>query len=105
MNPKSEHSNKQIAAAQFPLASSETLSLAAAEERQRKIEEDAMKTQIVGYMKEEVEKVKKSLFGPKQKRQPLRRTFERIGRNEPCPCGSLKKFKRCCQGVIEGGTK
>jgi hypothetical protein len=21
---------------------------------------------------------------------------ERIGRNEPCPCGSGKKFKKCC---------
>ena len=20
----------------------------------------------------------------------------RVGRNEPCPCGSGKKFKRCC---------
>lgn len=23
----------------------------------------------------------------------------RIGRNEPCPCGSGKKFKRCCQNL------
>jgi SWIM/SEC-C metal-binding protein len=22
----------------------------------------------------------------------------RIGRNEPCPCGSGKKFKKCCDG-------
>jgi SWIM/SEC-C metal-binding protein len=21
-----------------------------------------------------------------------------VGRNEPCPCGSGKKFKRCCDG-------
>ncbi len=26
--------------------------------------------------------------------QPVRRT--KIGRNEPCPCGSGKKYKRCC---------
>jgi uncharacterized protein len=26
--------------------------------------------------------------------EPLRRT--KVGRNEPCPCGSGKKFKRCC---------
>ncbi|HLH89411.1 MAG TPA: UPF0149 family protein [Xanthobacteraceae bacterium] len=24
---------------------------------------------------------------------------EKIGRNEPCPCGSGKKFKRCCGGA------
>ena len=28
-------------------------------------------------------------------RQPVRRT-PKIGRNEPCPCGSGKKFKKCC---------
>ena len=21
---------------------------------------------------------------------------ERVGRNDPCPCGSGKKFKKCC---------
>jgi hypothetical protein len=28
----------------------------------------------------------------------IRRTEERVGRNEPCPCGSGKKFKKCCGG-------
>jgi uncharacterized protein len=27
---------------------------------------------------------------------PLRREGRKIGRNEPCPCGSGRKFKRCC---------
>lgn len=26
------------------------------------------------------------------------RTHKKIGRNEPCPCGSGKKFKKCCLG-------
>lgn len=26
---------------------------------------------------------------------PVRRE-RKIGRNEPCPCGSDKKYKRCC---------
>lgn len=26
----------------------------------------------------------------------VRRASGKIGRNEPCPCGSGKKFKRCC---------
>lgn len=26
----------------------------------------------------------------------MRRSVESIGRNEPCPCGSGKKYKRCC---------
>ena len=32
-----------------------------------------------------------------QKKVPLRKTpAERIGRNDPCPCGSGKKYKNCC---------
>ena len=31
----------------------------------------------------------------KQKTQPIRRG-PKIGRNEPCPCGSGKKYKKCC---------
>ncbi len=27
---------------------------------------------------------------------PIRREGPRIGRNDPCPCGSGKKFKKCC---------
>lgn len=29
---------------------------------------------------------------------PIRRRGKLIGRNEPCPCGSGQKFKRCCGG-------
>jgi preprotein translocase subunit SecA len=30
-------------------------------------------------------------------REPAR-AAPKIGRNDPCPCGSGKKFKRCCVG-------
>ena len=29
-------------------------------------------------------------------RQPVRNAGPRIGRNDPCPCGSGKKYKKCC---------
>jgi len=29
---------------------------------------------------------------------PILRTEEQVGRNDPCPCGSGKKFKKCCMG-------
>jgi hypothetical protein len=32
-------------------------------------------------------------------RSELRRTGPNVGRNDPCPCGSGKKYKRCCGGV------
>ena len=28
--------------------------------------------------------------------KPVQRQVEKVGRNEPCPCGSGKKFKKCC---------
>ncbi|MDR2070146.1 MAG: DnaJ domain-containing protein [Treponema sp.] len=28
--------------------------------------------------------------------EPLRRTAPKVGRNDPCPCGSGKKYKKCC---------
>ncbi len=31
-----------------------------------------------------------------EKRKPVRRKGKKIGRNEPCPCGSGKKYKKCC---------
>jgi preprotein translocase subunit SecA len=33
-----------------------------------------------------------------QPQQPYRRPEPKIGRNEPCPCGSGKKYKQCCLG-------
>ena len=27
---------------------------------------------------------------------PIRREGPKIGRNDPCPCGSGKKYKKCC---------
>ena len=30
------------------------------------------------------------------KPQPIRNRQQRVGRNDPCPCGSGKKFKTCC---------
>jgi len=31
----------------------------------------------------------------KEQRQPIEREGRKVGRNEPCPCGSGKKFKQC----------
>ncbi|HEY8042183.1 MAG TPA: SEC-C metal-binding domain-containing protein [Polyangiaceae bacterium] len=28
----------------------------------------------------------------------VRRTASKVGRNDPCPCGSGKKYKKCCEG-------
>ncbi len=31
-----------------------------------------------------------------RKPEPIRNRQEKVGRNEPCPCGSGRKFKNCC---------
>ncbi|MGE3242957.1 MAG: preprotein translocase subunit SecA [Pirellulales bacterium] len=31
-----------------------------------------------------------------QKIEPIRNREDKVGRNEPCPCGSGKKYKNCC---------
>jgi uncharacterized protein DUF1186/SEC-C motif-containing protein len=31
--------------------------------------------------------------------EPYRNPFRGVGRNDPCPCGSGKKFKKCCLGL------
>ena len=33
---------------------------------------------------------------PEKKREPVRNVGKKVGRNDPCPCGSGKKFKACC---------
>ena len=33
--------------------------------------------------------------GDELSQQPVAGTI-RVGRNEPCPCGSGKKYKKCC---------
>lgn len=38
------------------------------------------------------------VLGPPPRREPVRRSGPRVGRNEPCPCGSGRKHKQCCLG-------
>jgi len=34
--------------------------------------------------------------GKQAKKKPVKRVEPKTGRNDPCPCGSGKKFKKCC---------
>ena len=33
---------------------------------------------------------------PSHGTRPVRRASPKVGRNDPCPCGSGRKFKKCC---------
>jgi hypothetical protein len=37
-----------------------------------------------------------------RKPAPFLRSEKQVGRNDPCPCGSGKKFKKCCMGRGKG---
>ncbi|MBW2038131.1 MAG: preprotein translocase subunit SecA [Deltaproteobacteria bacterium] len=36
------------------------------------------------------------MMGEQERPIPVRREGKKIGRNDPCPCGSGKKYKKCC---------
>ncbi|ADD69550.1 preprotein translocase, SecA subunit [Denitrovibrio acetiphilus DSM 12809] len=38
-----------------------------------------------------------------QKKKPITRDYPKVGRNDPCPCGSGKKYKKC-HGQAEDGN-
>ena len=40
----------------------------------------------------------------RSQREPYERADPKVGRNDPCPCGSGKKYKRCC-GTPESGDR
>ena len=45
--------------------------------------------------KEEVQ-AEKELLDKTEKTPPIKKGQAPVGRNDPCPCGSGKKFKKCC---------
>lgn len=51
---------------------------------------------IIGFepdKQEDISDFEKAMISP----TPIQ--SEKFGRNDPCPCGSRKKFKKCCAGV------
>ena len=59
-------------------------------EKQSKLDDLARRAKT----KEEIEAEEKLLKETK-KVEPIR-SGEAVGRNDPCPCGSGKKYKSCC---------
>ena len=42
------------------------------------------------------DKVDVAEFMRQMRTKPVVRDYKKIGRNDPCPCGSGKKYKNCC---------
>ena len=62
-----------------------------ARQKQDKLNELARKSRS----KEEVEAEEK-LIKETPKTEPIHKDKKEIGRNDSCPCGSGKKYKKCC---------
>ena len=56
------------------------------------------KVQVVKEGEEVLQKARKVSYGePSKVSRPVpERKGQKIGRNDPCPCGSGKKYKKCC---------
>ena len=52
--------------------------------------------QITARVPEQPKNVSENRYEDQQSAKTPRRTGEQVGRNDPCPCGSGKKYKRCC---------
>jgi preprotein translocase subunit SecA len=49
-----------------------------------------------GVRSQQAAAIANSQRSPDKKREPVRNLAKKVGRNDPCPCGSGKKFKACC---------
>ncbi len=72
------------------------------EEMIRNIQQDTVKMILhikkenIVVKREQVAKPTMASHGDDGVRKPKRRDVAKVGRNEPCPCGSGKKYKKCC---------
>jgi preprotein translocase subunit SecA len=55
--------------------------------------------QNMGYASAEESDIQRASRERSHKQQPIR-VEQKIGRNDPCPCGSGKKYKKCCGAVV-----
>jgi preprotein translocase subunit SecA len=64
-------------------------------QRMRTVHENAVN---LGFASAQESDIQKASHERSQKQQPLR-VEQKVGRNDPCPCGSGKKYKKCCGAV------
>jgi preprotein translocase subunit SecA len=82
------------------------------EQMVREIQEEVVKYVMKSSVGEEIEREQvavnttavhsDSQGREESKRQPVRRA-DKVGRNDPCPCGSGKKYKHCCARAEQTG--
>jgi hypothetical protein len=53
---------------------------------------------------EDQERWRRQAEANRARSQRLENPFKGVGRNDPCPCGSGKKFKKCCLATVRLGS-
>ena len=51
---------------------------------------------VVGEMAQQQQEAIDGMQQNAEKLETIRNRGENVGRNDPCPCGSGKKYKQCC---------
>jgi preprotein translocase subunit SecA len=57
---------------------------------------DELEQEFQRKKRRELEQARLAGAGDLQPVQQVRRSGDKVGRNDPCPCGSGKKYKKCC---------
>jgi uncharacterized protein YecA (UPF0149 family) len=54
--------------------------------------------------REDQERWQRRAEADRARSERLENPFKGVGRNSPCPCGSGKKFKKCCLAAVRVGS-
>ena len=54
--------------------------------------------------REQQDAIRSSQGDPNAKVEPIRNRDHKVGRNDPCPCNSGKKYKQCCWKKQQGAA-
>jgi preprotein translocase subunit SecA len=57
---------------------------------------DDLEEEFLRKKKRELQQARMAGAGESSQVQQVVRASEKVGRNDPCPCGSGKKYKKCC---------
>jgi len=76
------------------------------EARRRQVRGQELRPQMaeLAASRAQQEQVANTPVGQPSRPTTVRRTQPKVGRNDPCPCGSGKKYKRCCGATTAVGS-
>lgn len=67
----------------------------------RVVRQEEQLRQPIQTEKQEVRSLTDNRPGKVEKQHTVKRSAQKVGRNDPCPCGSGKKYKKCCYPKYE----